>query len=242
MQRIQNNYLEICDAVWSLYESQRHKQISNGEQRKLLFPPAPRGRLVHLLIVGISPNHDAPIGYSHDRPSIEQFARDFEYVKEAGSCDPHLYYDPYYGKLLSFARCIHPQFGVWKQIERGQKSLLVEFTDCLHIATKPGDDIWQIFKGQTDDCPVWLRCKEILEAEILLYGPKVLIGNGYLPTEMLTQIVAQRNGGKRPAESMLASMEFGCNFHFSTKFITYQETDSTKRQRLVSEVKRFLPF
>jgi hypothetical protein len=240
---MQNNYSEICDAVWSLHESQHHNQIGNGQQRNLLFPPAPRGQQVDLLIVGISPNNDAPIRYSRDRPSIERFAHDFEYVSEAGCKDRQMFYDPYYGKLLNFVRCIHPQFGVWKQLELGQKKLLVEFTDCLHIATKPGDrnDIWRIFKGPTDDCPVWRRCKEILKAEILLYRPKVLIGNGRTPSEMLRQIAEVRSGGTGCAGFVHLNTEFGCNFHFSG-FITRQETNSPERERLVNEIKRLLLY
>jgi hypothetical protein len=144
--------------------------------------------------------------------------------------------------LLDFARNIYPQFCVWKQIEPGHKRLLIEFTDCLHTATFPGNDIDGIFNGRTDDCLIWRRCKEILEAEILLYRPKVLIGNGTrYPSEMLRQILANRSRGHRPTGSMFSSIGFGCNFHFSD-FITRQKTNSTEWERLVREIRQSLPF
>jgi hypothetical protein len=117
---------------------------------------------------------------------------------------------------------------------------LVEFTDCLHTATYPDGDIERIFNKRTDDCWVWKRCKEILEAEIWLYRPKVLIGNGTCyPSEMLRQILANYSRGIPPSGPRFSSMKFDCNFHFSS-FITRQKTDSYERKQLVEEVKQSL--
>lgn len=237
-----SSYEEICDAVWGLYESLQHVHIGNGQQRNLLFPPAPRGRQVDLLIVGISPNHDAAIDYSHDRQELDRFAREFEYVSEAGNPDPRLHWDTFYAKLLKLSRRIDPQFGVWRQVEQGQKKRLVEFTDCLHIATQPGDkdDIWRVFTQPIENCRVWRRCKEILEAELRLYQPKVVIGNGRQPSDMLWEICKGRRVGNPPEDSMILNSRFGCNVHLSG-FITRQSMDGYSRTRLVREIKQFFP-
>ena len=164
-------YIEICNAVWELFESQRQKLIPGGGQRNLLFPPPPRNQSVDLLIVGISPNHNAAIGYSNERNAIERFAHEFEYISGSENSGRRLHYDAYYGKLMELVRRINPDFGVWKEVERGRKRLLVEFTDCLHIATTPGDsnDIWQLFNRRRMNCRVWAACKEILEREFIVY-------------------------------------------------------------------------
>ena len=235
-------YAEICEMVWSLRQSQREKLIRN-QPRNVLFPPPPRGRAVDLLFVGISPNHSAPIRFGRDRQSVEDFARRFRYVSKAGNDEAGTHYDPYYGELLAFARRIDPRFAVWKQVENDGSSLLVDFTDCLHIATNPGDrdDIWRIFGRHTATCPVWQQCKEILEAELLLYQPRIVIGNGRTPSDMLWEVCAGERPAGPPQESVLLNTRFGCNVHLSG-FITGKQMDGYSRARLVREIRAHTAF
>lgn len=233
------SYADICDKVWSLCQTQRDNLIRN-QPRNLLFPPPHRGRRVDLLFVGISPNHFAPIRFGRDRQTIEGFAEEFEYVSTAGIGNAGMHYDAYYGELLAFARRIDLRFGVWKQVERGQSLLLVEFTDCLHLATIPGDaaDIGQFLNNQTPEPSVWAACKEILESELLLYQPRVVIGNGRTPSDMLWEICKGQRPGGPPQDSVLLNTRFGCNVHLSG-FITGKQMDGYSRARLVREVRQF---
>jgi hypothetical protein len=235
-------YADICDRVWQLHESQSHLRIGN-RPRNLLLPPPPRGRRVDLLFVGISPNHCAPIAFGHDRQSVERFAREFEYVGEVGNPDPRMYYDRYYGRLLDFARRIDDRFGVWKQVDRGQKTLLVEFTDCLHLATLPRDaaDIGRFFDDRGGESSVWQVCKGILEAELLLYEPRVVIGNGRPPSDMLWEICTGHVADGPAHEPMLLNTRFGCTVHRSG-FITGDQMDDDRLARLARQVRAHAAF
>ena len=238
--RAATSYAEICDRVWRLYDIPAHRTV-HSQPRNLLFPPPPRGRRVDLLFVGISPNHLAEIRFGRDRQEVERFAREFEYVSEAGNSDDRLHYDNYYGKLLEFARRVDDRFGVWKQVERGEKALLVEFTDCLHLATIPHNtaDIGQFLDDRTDASSVWGECRGILEAELRLYEPRVVIGNGRPPSDMLWEICADDAGNDSGPQAMLVSTRFGCNVHRSV-FIT--DMDEGRLARLAQDVQAHAAF
>jgi len=234
------SYADICDKVWSLWQTQGGGLV-HDQPRNLLFPPPPRSHSVDLLFVGISPNHFAPIQFGRDRHGVEEFARKFEYVSTPGNQNTGMHYDAYYGELLAFARRIDPRFGAWRQVERNQSALLVEFTDCLHLATIPGDaaDIGQFF--QTYERSVWAACKEILESELLLYQPRVVIGNGRAPSDMLWEICLGQRPGGPPQDSVLLNTRFGCNMHLSG-FIGGKQMDGYSRARLVREIQEHSPF
>src|SRR5205823_5233345 len=130
-----DEYRRICDQIWALYQAQIEKEKPGRSKRKVQFPPPHRGRPVDLLIVGISPSQIGPVGYASDRAGAERLAREFEYINAGGKKSSRLHNHPYYEPLLEFALRIDERFGVWPQVSRGEKSLLVEFTDALHITT-----------------------------------------------------------------------------------------------------------
>src|SRR6266404_3985266 len=123
------DYRRISDQVWALYQAQIEKEKPRRSKRKVQLPPPARGRPVDLLVVGISPSQIGPVGYPLERPGAEKLARDFEYVNASGKRGSKLHNHDYYDPLLQFAQRIDERFGVWPQVARGEKSLLVEFTD-----------------------------------------------------------------------------------------------------------------
>ena len=112
------NYHALCERVWAMYQQVTSRPMQAGGTRNLLFPPPPRDRPVDLLVVGISPNQSAPVAYTHSFDDVMQFARHFEYVTGNRGIRGH-HYDPYYRRLLEFARRVDKRFGVWWEVERG---------------------------------------------------------------------------------------------------------------------------
>jgi hypothetical protein len=239
----EDSYRRICDQVWALYQAQLEKEKPRRSKRKVFLPPPPRGRRVDLLFVGISPSPVARIGYAAQRPAAERLARDFEYVTAAGSRGVPFANDAFYDPLLQFARRMDARFGVWPQVERGEKSLFVEFTDALHITTdhRIADDLLAVMNPAVDNCPVCAKCKEILEAELTLYQPRVVICSGRLPSRFVWDICTGRTLERPVKETMLKETRFGCKVHFSG-YLNSNWIDGFSRARLLREIMETTDF
>jgi hypothetical protein len=233
----EESYSRICDQVWALYQAQLEKEKLRRSKRKVFLPPPPRGRRVDLLYVGISPSPIARIGYGAQRAAAERLARDFEYVTAACTRGAPFTNDAFYDPLLQFARRIDPRFGVWPQVQRGERSLLVEFTDTLHITTdhRIADDLLAVMNPETDADAVCLKCKEILEAELRLYEPRVVICSGRLPSRFVWDICTGRPLERPVKETLLKETRFGCKVHFSG-YLNSKWIDGFSRARLLHEI------
>jgi hypothetical protein len=242
MNAIDDSYARICDKVWTLYQAQLEKEKRRAK-RQVLLPPPPRNRPVDWLFVGISPSKIAPVAYGADRKTAEQVAQDFAYVSAAGNSRSKLSNDAYYEPLLQFARRRDERFGVWPQISKGEKSLLLEFTDALHITTdhRIADDMLAVMNPQADNDPVCATCKEILEAEIALYRPKVVVCNGRLPSKFVWEICTGRSIDQPVKETMLKQTRFGCSVHFSG-YLHGKWMDGFARARLLREITEHTTF
>jgi hypothetical protein len=198
---------------------------------------------VDLLVVGISPSQIAPVTYGSDRPAAERLARDFEYVNPTGKRGAKLHNHDYYDPLLQFARRLDERFGVWPQVSRGEKSLLVEFTDALHITTdhRIGADLLGVMNPEAETDPVCLKCKEILAAELAFYQPRVVVCNGRLPSKFVWEICVG-HGFERPVtETMLKETKFGGKVHFSG-YLNGKWMDGFSRARLLREIAETTDF
>jgi hypothetical protein len=243
MNASEDSYRQICDEVWALYQAQIKKDKWRRSSRCVLLPPPPRGRPVDLLFVGISPSHVTGIGFARERPPAELLAREFEYVSGAGPGKPGFSNDLYYAPLLQFAQRLSPGFGVWPQVARGEKSLLVEFTDALHITTdhRIADDLLSIMNPQAETDPVCDKCKELLEAELRLYRPRVVICNGRLPSKFLWELCTGRAVDRPVTETMVKETRFGCKVHFSG-YLNSKWMDGFSRARLLREITEHTDF
>jgi hypothetical protein len=243
MSSSEDSYRRICDQVWALYQTQLEKEKLRRSKRKVFLPPPPRGRRADLLYVGIAPSPVTRIGYASQRPAAERLARDFEYVTSAGNRGAPFTNDAFYDPLLQFARRIDPRFGVWPQVERGEKSLFVEFTDTLHITAdhRIADDLLAVMNPEADNDPVSLKCKEVLEAELTLYQPRVVICSGRLPSKFMWDICTGRALERPVKETMLKDTRFGCPVHFSG-YLNSKWTDGFSRARLLREIKETTDF
>jgi hypothetical protein len=238
----EDSYRRICDEVWALYEAQLAKE-PRGSKRRAFLPPPPRGRAVDLLFVGISPSQVAGVAYAASRPAAERFTRDFEYVSAVGTRGPDFRNDAYYDPLLQLARRLDARFGVWPQVERGEQALLAEFTDALHITTdhRVPEDLLAVMNPQADADPVCLKCKQILEAELALYRPRVVVANGRLPSKFLWEICTGRSENRPVEETWLKQTRFGGNVHFSG-YLNNKWMDGFSRARLLREIRENIQF
>ncbi len=237
------SYRKICDQVWSLYQGQLEKEKPRRSKRKFLFPPPPRGRPVDLLFVGISPSQASSVGFQTARAAAEQFAAEFEYVKAAGTRGAGYSNDTYYAPLVEFARRLNNGFGVWPEVARGEKTLLVEFTDALHITTdhRVADDLLAVMNPQSDNCPVCATCRTILQAELELYRPRVVICNGRLPSKFVFELCTGHSFKRPVEETMLSNTRFGGTVHFSG-YLVSKWIDGFSRARLLREIREHNKF
>jgi hypothetical protein len=243
MNSSEESYRKICDEIWNLYQAQVDKEKPRRSKRRVFFPPPPRNTSIDLLFVGISASHASRIGFKTERAAAEVFARDFEYVRSAGRRGLEYSNDPYYGPLVEFAQRLDERFGVWPQVARGEKQLLVEFTDALHVTTdhRVADDLLAVMNPQADNCPICAKCRQVLEAELALYRPKVVVCNGRLPSKFVFEICTGR-GFKRPVEeTMLTETRFGGKVHFSGYLIN-KWLDGFSRARLLREIRENTRF
>jgi hypothetical protein len=238
-----DSYGQICNKVWSLYQAQLEKEKRRGVKRHVLLPPPRRGKPVDLLVVGISPSPATPIGFAGAREAAERLTRDFLYVTAAGDTKGKLSNDAYYDPMLQFVQRLDGRFGVWPQVAKGEKGLLVEFTDALHITTdhRAADDMLAVMNPQADNDPVCAQCKEILEAELSYYRPKVILCNGRLPSKFVWEICTGKSFTRPVSETMLKETKFGCPAHFSG-YLTNKLLDGFSRARLLREIAQTTKF
>jgi hypothetical protein len=235
-------YESICQKVWAFYEANQAFALQGNGRRNILFPPPRRSRPVDLLVVGMSPNQAAPINYTHTFDGLKAFAHSFRYVSEGERSDGEQH-DPYYRKLLLLFRRVDEGFGVWWEVESGNRQLLVEFTDALHVATDPNTDDIDRFvspgvRGGSDRRKL---CKNILELELAYYQPKVVIGNGRLPSDLLWEICTGKPVEGSPVECLTRYKPCNSIVHLSG-FLTSKSMDAYSKARLLKELKEHSPF
>jgi hypothetical protein len=238
-----DSYHKVCDAVWALYQAQLEKEKPRRSKRKVFLPPPPRDRPVDLLVIGISPSTASRVGFPAQQQPAEQFARDFQYLSSAGTRGPDFCNDSYYGPMVEFAQRLSSRFGVWPQVAKGDKALLVEFTDALHITTdhRIGDDLLAVMNPQADNDPVCAKCKEILEAELALYRPRVVLCNGRLPSKFIFEICTGHSFQRPVEDTMLKQTRFNCPVHFSG-YLVSKWIDGFSRARLLREIRENSAF
>jgi hypothetical protein len=243
MTETDQEYRRICDQIWALYQAQVETEKPRRSKRKVQFPPPSRDRPVDLLIVGISPSQVGPVGYASDRVGAERLARDFEYINSTGKKGSKLHNHDYYDPLLEFVRRIDERFGIWPQVSRGEKSLLVEFTDALHITTdhRVGADLLAVMDPESDADPVCLKCKEILAAELAFYQPSVVVCNGRLPSKFVWELCMGRRFDRPVTDTMIKETKFGGKVHFCG-YINSKWMDGFSRVRLLREIKENTDF
>jgi hypothetical protein len=243
MTETDQEYRRICDQIWALYQAQVETEKPRRSKRKVQFPPPSRDRSVDLLIVGISPSQVGPVGYASDRVGAERLARDFEYINSTGKKGSKLHNHDYYDPLLEFVRRIDERFGIWPQVSRGEKSLLVEFTDALHITTdhRVGADLLAVMDPESDADPVCLKCKEILAAELAFYQPSVVVCNGRLPSKFVWELCMGRRFDRPVTDTMIKETKFGGKVHFCG-YINSKWMDGFSRVRLLREIKENTDF
>jgi len=239
----EESYRRICDGVWALYGAQLEKDKRLPTKRQVFLPPPPRAKPVDLLVVGISPSPVPAIDYPVERKAAERFTERFLYVSAADKPSPGLSNDTYYEPLLQFVRRIDERFGVWPQVARGERPLLVEFTDALHLTSDHNipNDLLGVMNPQAENCPVCAQCKEILAAELTLYHPKVVLCNGRLPSKFVWEICTGRSFHRPVKETMLEKNRFGCRAHFSG-YLNSKWMDGFSRARLLREILEHTKF
>lgn len=241
MQISDPSYEAICSEVWALYEKLRQVRTTNGRPRNVLLPPPRRQPRVDVLFVGIAPNQRAEIDFVQNFDRVRDFARKFRYVDGDGATAGS-HYQFYYPELMNFIRRVDRRFGVWWEVERGDRKFLVEFTDALHVASEPGkEDIVKLIESQNPECPTRRSCRKILEMELRYYAPRVVIGNGRLPSDLLTEIVTGAHQRGAPSAAFLHSSALDCNVHLSG-FITSKSLDGYSKTRLIEEIKTHSEF
>jgi hypothetical protein len=242
----------ILSKVWEQYLQLREIPTPNRRPRNCLFPSPWRGRNVDILVVGMSPNNNAQIGYGDSKESATRFAQEFEFVRpmiwhelnqafvnERRQIDSKLYYDTYYFPLLKLIRLVNPRFGVWTHLRENQSFPLVEFTDFLHSATEPGrKDFHQVVNlCDPKRDPVWLKCVEILRQEIELYKPHAVLCNGRVASDAFHFIFTDYLMGFNPPVSHFCySPKLGCSAHF-IEFYNEERMDGFSQRRVASELR-----
>ena len=121
--------------------------------------------------------------------------------------------------------------------------MLVEFTDALHVATDPNpNDIARFVspgvRGGSDRRKL---CEVILELELAYYQPKVVIGNGRLPSDLLWEICTGKPVEGSPVECLTRYKPCNSIVHLSG-FLTSKSMDAYSKARLLKELKEHSPF
>jgi hypothetical protein len=229
-----SSYDNICHKIWALYGQTESHPVGRGGKRNFLLPPPRREKPVTLLIVGISPFQDAVgVRFTHTLEAMKSFAARFEYVPGGPEGNGYKFY---YSDLLNLVRRVDPRLGVWWELLRAKHELLVEFTDALPVATSRGDDDIKQFLNVSDPAdPVRTACKELLELQLNYYQPKVVLGNGRLPSTLLWELCAGRVMPIVPPTAFFPKSRFNCSVHLSG-FIPNAKLDAFNRARLVAEM------
>ena len=97
------------------------------------------------------------------------------------------------------------------------------------------EDLLAVMNPEADDDPVCLKCKELLQAELTLYAPRVVICSGRLPSKFVWDICTGRPLERPVKETMLKDTRFGCTVHFSG-YLNSKWIDGFSRARLLREI------
>jgi hypothetical protein len=245
-------YDEICKEIWRFYESQNsplHDAFARAAQIKTesrfaspwLPPPPDRcNSQVKFLFVGLSPKRLDNYRYADSLDEAKKQASEYRYVSNGERKDIRFYYDPYYKPLLEIAKKISSSFGVWHEIKSSRKQLLVEFTDFCHL---PADD-HNVLRRVYEIVPALRKhCREILERELRLYKPNVVVANGVDSSIDLWEMHFNKSFSDTDWVTVIPSfLGIGnCNVHLS-RFITStgkNAFDRFSKARLLNEIRQY---
>ena len=153
--------------------------------------------------MGILPNQAARFNCTPTFDGLKAFAHSFRYIFRGTGLTGESY-DAYYLEPMWLLGRIDEGFGVWLEVESGARHLVVEFTDALHVATEPANTDFDRFvcpdaQGGLDRRKL---CKEVMALELDYYEPKVVIGNGRLPSDLVWEIHTGRPVEGSPGECL----------------------------------------
>jgi hypothetical protein len=226
----------ICREIWKL-RGDMTRRLPGPVARKAVLPPPRRGP-VDLLIIGQSPNQNG-IPYPGDnKKATWEHSERYRFVRQPGETFDHRFNHPYYEKVMAILRRVDERLGVWWQIQDGTKQLRVEFTDALPLATVPrSTDFSEVIRQRDHGCPVRIACADLLRLQLDYYQPRVIPGNGWLPSDLLSKVFTQ---GDRRTDTLLVSKEWNCHAHLSGFLSSGMDVFSCNR--LIQEMKREWPF
>ena len=202
-----------------------------------MLPPPPRTTPTKLLFIGHSPKllDDGFFGENAAQAFVR--ANNVRYVNgpNAGAANPQQVH-PYYGPLVSLARCVHPGFGVWWQIDEArQAQLKVEFTDICHLPCANDDELRIIW--DTNVVPNFKRqCLTWLQTEIIGIDPDIIVCNGTLASPSLRHL-AGMNEPFNPSEDSPYFQAFGAWIHLSGFMTSARPLDQFNKARLAKEIR-----
>jgi hypothetical protein len=236
-------YDELCEEIWQFYEDNRRglsEDFSNAGSRLTspwLPPPPDRcGSQVRILFVGLSPKLLDDYSYATSLPEAKSKAKEYRYVTAGERQSIQLNYDPYYGPLLEMAGTLNPASGVWHQIKPGSKNYLVEFTDFCHFPAIRHKVLQRVYEAVPE---LRKHCRKILERELRLYKPPVVVANGKdTSLDMLEMHCKPPSPGFEQGKVIKSFMGIdGCNVHLF-RFLGRMIQDHFNRNRVLDEFRR----
>jgi len=217
MNNSEDSYRRICDQVWALYQAQLEKEKLRRSKRKVFLPRRRGGgaRTCCTWAFHRARSRESAMRPNARRPSAWPANSNTSRPPAAGA--RHLPTTSSTTRSCNSPAALTRGLASGRRLTAGKKELFVEFTDALHIATdhRIADDLLAVMNPEAESCPVCLKCKEILEAELALYQPRVVICSGRLPSRFVWDICTGRTLERPVKETMLKETRFGCKVHFS---------------------------
>jgi hypothetical protein len=194
-----------------------------------------------LLIVGQSPNHNDVPYTLHSKQEAWHDATHYEFLRRGPESLRDKQYHPYYGKLVAFVRQFDVRLGVWWEVEQSGEKLLVEFCDALPLATIPRTkDFEKVCKQKDQTCPVRAECKAILQDVVQYYQPRVVLGNGWLPSSLLKELNVDQADPNTSTPTFISRLNPKMQIHLSGFMLNGM--DEFSQARLLQEMKCHWPF
>ena len=236
-------YNQICEEIWQFYEDHRARlseaflKAGSRLASPWLPPPPDRcGSQVGILFVGLSPKLLNEYSYAASLPEAKNKAKEYRYVTSGERRNIQLNYDSYYSPLLEMAETVNPGSGAWHQIRPGIKNSLVEFTDFCHFPAIRHEILRQVYEVVPE---LRKHCRKILEFEIRLYKPPVVVANGKdTSLDMLEMHCKPPSPAFKQGKVLKSFMGIeGCNVHLF-RFLGWTMQDHFTRNRVLDEFRR----
>jgi hypothetical protein len=245
-------YDEICKEIWHFYESQNFhlhnafaQTVEIETESRFASPwlPPPPDRCnsqVKFLFVGLSPKRLDNYRYATSLDEAKKQAGEYRYISNGERKDIRFNYDIYYKPLLEIAKTLDSKFGVWHEIKSGKKQLLVEFTDFCHLPADNHNVLRQVYEIVPD---LRKHCRKILERELRLYKPNVIVANGIDSSIDLWEMHFNKSFSDADRITVIPSFLGieNCNVHLS-RFITStgeNAFDRFSKARLLNEIRQY---